>query len=197
MAKKHWIAIILISLLASSSWAATPVPSLMATPPQPAWSELPVPQKIILAPLSDDWDSLESYRQKKWLGIAERFPSMSPLEQRRIQSQMQVWGKLTPEQRELARKNFLTAKQLPEEEKQALRQKWQEYSSLSAEEKNALINTPADTSFPKRVLPPTSVVPPPPAGLNSDRRTVLPGFIPRISERIFPRQITADDLPAE
>ena len=65
---------------------------------------------------------------EKWLGIAERFPSMSPLEQRRIQSQMQVWGKLTPEQRELARKNFLTAKQLPEQEKQALRQKWQEYS---------------------------------------------------------------------
>ena len=197
MAKKHWVAIILISLLASSSWAATPVPSLMATPPQPAWSELSVPQKIILAPLSDDWDSLESYRQKKWLGIAERFASMSPLEQRRIQSQMQVWGKLTPEQRELARKNFLTAKQLPEEEKQALRQKWREYSNLSPEEKIALISTPANTSFPQRPAPPAGVVPPSPAGLNSDRKTALPGFIPRLSQRIFPGRISAEDLPAE
>ena len=197
MAKKHGVAIILISLLVSSSWAATPVPSLMATPPQPAWSELPVPQKIILAPLSDDWDSLESYRQKKWLGIAERFPSMTPLEQRRIQSQMQAWGKLTPEQRELARKNFLTASQLTEADKQALRQKWHEYSSLSPEEKNALINQPANTSFPKRLAPPAGVFPPPPAGLNSGKTSALPGFIPRLSQRVFPGRIQAEQFPAE
>ncbi|MEO8411598.1 MAG: DUF3106 domain-containing protein, partial [Propionivibrio sp.] len=127
------------------------------------WSELTVPQKIILAPLADDWDSLESYRQKKWLGIAARFLSMAPLEQRRIQGQMQAWGKMTPDERELARRNFLTTNQLPDEKKQALRQKWLEYSKLSAAEKEKLMPEVPQKPASRR-LPPPSSPPPAPAG---------------------------------
>jgi hypothetical protein len=36
---------------------------------------------------------------EEWLGITRRFASMTPEEQRRIQVQMQEWGKLTPAQR--------------------------------------------------------------------------------------------------
>jgi hypothetical protein len=138
MAKTPFVGVIFSCVLATAGWAATSSPSLIATPPQPKWSELTVPQKIILAPLSDDWDSLEYYRQKKWLGIAARFPAMTPEEQRRIQGQMQEWGKLTPEQRELARENFITANQLPTEKKRELKQKWEEYSSLPDEEKEKI-----------------------------------------------------------
>lgn len=138
MAKKLLVGVVLAGLVASAGWAAAPSnsPSLIATPPQPAWSELTVQQKIVLAPLSDDWDSLESFRRKKWLGIAARFFSMNPEEQRRIQRQMQEWGKLTPEERQMARENFRTASQLPTEKKKELIQKWEEYSSLPEEEKN-------------------------------------------------------------
>ena len=103
MAKSLLAGIVLICMFSSLGWAATPSPTLIATPPQPKWSELTVPQKAILAPLADDWDSFEYYRQKQWLGITARFPTMSSGEQSRIQKQMQEWGKLTPAQRQKAR----------------------------------------------------------------------------------------------
>ena len=158
MAKKHLAAVVLSAFLTITGWAATPSPSLIATTPQPMWSELTVPQKIILAPLSDDWDSMESYRQKKWLGIVNRFSAMTPEEQRRVQGQMQEWGKLTSEQRQLARENFKTVNQLPVEKKQELKQKWEEYSSLPEDEKEKLklqaaSKPPAKPGLPLPVTP--------------------------------------------
>ena len=167
MAKKHRVAIVFFSFLIAPAWAATPSPSLIATPPQPSWSELTVPEKIILAPLSDDWDSLEAYRQKMWLGIVARFSSMSALEQRRVQGQMQAWGKLTPDQRDLARKNFMTASQLPAEKKQALRQKWMEYSRLTSNEKSAFMQQSGEKLVLKRQLPQPVSKAPLPAGVKN------------------------------
>jgi len=139
MADKRGVAIaVLAGLLALPVHAEVSGPSAIVTPAQPQWTELTVEQKIVLAPLSDDWDNLESNRQKKWLGIARRFAAMTPAEQRRIQTQMQEWGKLTPAQRALARENFITASQLPAEKKEQLRQKWEQYSSLPEEEKDRL-----------------------------------------------------------
>ena len=138
-------------LVVSTGWAATPSPSLIAVPPQPKWTELKVEQKIVLAPLSDDWDAMENYRQKKWLGIAARFFSLTPDEQRRIQTQMQEWDKLTPEERQAARDKFKTANQLPADKKQELKQKWEEYSSLPEKEKE-LLKQQAES---KPVLKPT------------------------------------------
>ena len=166
MVKSRLAGVILSCMLLTPGWAATPSPSLIATPPQPKWSELTVQQKIVLAPLSDDWDSFEYYRQKQWLGITARFPTMTSEEQRRIQKQMQEWGKLTPEQRQKARENFLTATQLPTEKKQELKQKWEEYSNLPAEEKekfkqqartkttpNAISNTVPKAAIPAAETP--------------------------------------------
>lgn len=135
MAKKRLVGVVFGSLLTVAGWAATPNPSVIATPPQPIWTELTVQQKTVLAPLAADWDALEYYRRKKWLGIAVRFPSMTPDEQRRVQRQMQEWTKLTPEQRRLAREKYQAVTQLSTEKKQELRQKWQEYSNLPEEEK--------------------------------------------------------------
>jgi len=154
MAKTRFIAIALFSyVIASTGWAITPSPSLVATPPQPKWKELTVQQKILLAPLSDDWDSFEYYRQKMWLTIATRFPTMTPEEQRRVQAQMQEWGKMTPEQRQLARKNFRLASQLPEGEKQELKKKWEEYSSLPDDEKEKLKLQGTSKPSPKPARP--------------------------------------------
>jgi len=157
MAKKQLFGIIICCTFATSGWAETTSPSLIVTPAQPKWSELTVAQKIVLAPLGDDWDSFENFRQKKWLGIASRFPGMMLEEQRRIQKQMQVWGKLTPEERQLARENFKAAKELPAEKKQKLRQKWEEYANLPPEEKDRLkqlaANNPPSGPISKTILP--------------------------------------------
>ncbi|HRD88875.1 MAG: DUF3106 domain-containing protein [Candidatus Accumulibacter sp.] len=150
MAEKLGVAVaVLTALLALPVRAEVPGPSAIVTPAQPQWTELTVEQKIVLAPLSDDWDILESNRQKKWLGIARRFASMTPAEQRRIQTQMQEWGKLTPAQRAQARENFITASQLPAEKKEELRQKWEEYSSLPEAEKERLKQQAASKPVPK------------------------------------------------
>jgi hypothetical protein len=149
MAEKLSVALILSSLIASTAMADVLNPSAIATLPQPQWTELTVEQKVVLAPLSDDWDAMGYNSQKKWLGITRRFATMMPEEQRRIQGQMQEWGKLTPEQRRLARENFVSASKLPIEKKQELRQKWEEYSSLPEKEKERLKQQAASKPVPR------------------------------------------------
>ena len=124
--------------LTAPAWAAPSGPVLMATPPQPMWYELTTAQKIILAPLCDDWDAMEAYRQKTWLTIASRFPEMTPQEQRRVQEQMQTWSKLTNEERIAAREFFQEMAQMPAAQREQLRQQWKAYSSLPEEEKEKL-----------------------------------------------------------
>ena len=131
----------------------------MATPPQPKWSDLSIPQRIVLAPLSDDWDAMENYRQKKWISIAARFSEMPPEEQRRIQVQMQSWDKLSPEERNAARENFKSASQLPTEKKQQLKQKWEEYSSLPDAEKEKLKQLAEGQSTAKNIRPLPALTP--------------------------------------
>ncbi len=90
-------------------------------------------------PLAGEWDKLESFRRKKWLGIAQRYPSMTADEQKRIQHNMQAWVKLTPAQRQQAREQFKkNLHQMPPERRQAIKQKWQEYNELPDAEKERL-----------------------------------------------------------
>ncbi|MDR0362223.1 MAG: DUF3106 domain-containing protein [Planctomycetota bacterium] len=85
--------IILNLFLVAPVQAQTAGPATAASAPQALWSELTVPQKIILTPLADEWDSLEPFLREEWLGIAARFSSLSPQEQRHLQGQMQKRGK--------------------------------------------------------------------------------------------------------
>lgn len=82
MAKRRLIGgVILCMALAASVVAAPPTTAIIGTPPQPDWVELSVPQKSILAPLAKDWSKMDNIGRKKWLGIAERYPTMKQDEQ--------------------------------------------------------------------------------------------------------------------
>ena len=105
---------------------------------QPKWVELSLQQREVLAPLAGEWDKLESYRRKKWLEIAQRYPSLSPDEQTRLQRRMQAWVKLTPEQRKQAREQYKTLQKVPPEQREAIKQKWQEYKELPPDEQERL-----------------------------------------------------------
>ncbi|MDP1653499.1 MAG: DUF3106 domain-containing protein [Rhodocyclaceae bacterium] len=140
---------------------------------QPAWIELTQEQKQILAPLARDWDKMEAFRKKKWLGIAKRYPTMKPEEQARVQRRIKDWASLTPEQRTQARVQYKNLKTAPPERKEAIKEKWEQYSELPDEEKKRLAEKAArkplaksPKSTPK--LPattlhplPTAAVPPP------------------------------------
>lgn len=136
MATRRFIAGLAISLvLAGAVQADTPTAVIIGTPPQPGWSLLSTHQKIILAPLVGDWDQMENIRRKKWLGIAERFPKMTPEEQARVQQRMREWAALTPTQRAKVRDSYKEFNQLDPEKKLAVKKKWENYSNLSEEEK--------------------------------------------------------------
>jgi cell shape-determining protein MreC len=80
---------------------------------------------------------MDSARRKKWLGIATRYPSMTSLEQQRIQSQMRDWAALTPDQRKQVRDKYKNIKQLPPEKHEKIKHKWREYEQLREEQKKA------------------------------------------------------------
>ncbi|WMW79058.1 DUF3106 domain-containing protein [Undibacterium cyanobacteriorum] len=109
--------------------------STVANSTQIKWTNLTVEQKTALSALSAEWDNMDGLRQKKWLGIADKYSTMKPEEQKRVQERVAAWVKLSPEQRMLARENFTnTAKKSPEQKSA----QWQQYQQLSDAEKQKL-----------------------------------------------------------
>jgi hypothetical protein len=127
-------------LVAIALWLASPLSHAIVTPPlpQPSWVQLSTEQKNILAPLAGEWDKMDGFRRKKWLGIAQRYPSLSPDEQARMQRRMTDWAKLTPEERKAAREKYQSLQKAPPEKKEAVKQKWEEYKELPESEKSRL-----------------------------------------------------------
>lgn len=119
-----------------------------AAPPKksPSWAELTPAQQQILKPLAGDWDKLDKPRRTKWLGIAKRYPDMSPTEQKRVQDRMEKWARLTPEQRRTAREQYRKIGKLPPDKREVIAQQWEEYQQLPEEEKQSLAAEP-----PKKV----------------------------------------------
>ena len=146
-------AVILSFGLSSALWS--PAIAATATPleqplSQPNWSELNPQQKKILAPLAKDWDGLESFRRKKWLGIANRYPAMTPEQQQRVQVQMKPWSNLTPEERNEARERFKKEHMESQEQREAKRKKWEEYKALPESEKRKFREKAAKKAETKR-----------------------------------------------
>ncbi|MBI3374453.1 MAG: DUF3106 domain-containing protein [Betaproteobacteria bacterium] len=129
-------------------------PALAAPAPKkaPVWAELTAEQQQVLDPLKGEWDKMDRPRRIKWVGIAKRYPGMNPTGQRRVQTRMQNWAKLTPEQRSVARNSYRnTIVRLPPELKKDLRAHWQEYQALPDHEKRRLAAKPVE---PLRATPP-------------------------------------------
>ena len=114
------------------------------------WAALTVEQQQVLAPLRPHWDELDAARKKKWIGVAGRYPSMSPTEQQRVQRRMETWAKLSPDDRRKARETYLDLSRLPPEKKQDLREKWAEYQSLTPAERSQLQPAPGDAKAAER-----------------------------------------------
>ena len=144
-------ALIVVSAIWFAGLAQAASPIVTATPPQPKWAMLTQQQQVVLAPLAGDWDNMENYRRKKWLGIAARYPSMTPDAQQRMQEKMREWAALPPEVRRDAREKYKEYNKLSPESKAALKQRWQEYQQQkSAAEGGAPANPPPPTAEEKR-----------------------------------------------
>jgi Skp family chaperone for outer membrane proteins len=94
---------------------------------RPAWTELTPAQQQVLAPLQAEWEQLDTTRRKKWIAIADRYRTMKPPEQERLQKRMQEWAKLTPAERKAAREKYQTLKKQPPQKRDEVKRRWHEY----------------------------------------------------------------------
>jgi hypothetical protein len=117
-----------------------------------SWPELNDDQRLVLAPLEEDWSSLTITRQKKWVEVANRYPSMPDTDKSTLQSRMSEWAGLSRKQRQRARDNYLRILNISPEKKVAA---WESYQQLSAEDKKLLAQKRAQTSKPSAVTSPT------------------------------------------
>ena len=121
--------LVLIAALCIAFSAAAQTKTDAKKAPRPAWSELTPAQQQVLAPLQADWEQLDTTRRKKWMAIADRYPTMKPAQQQRLQKRMQEWAQLTPEERRAARERYQTLKKLPPEQRREVKEKWEERRS--------------------------------------------------------------------
>jgi hypothetical protein len=119
-------------LVGFSAFAAGPAKK------NPAWVDLTPDQQQTLKPLAAEWDSLDTPRRNKWLGIAKRYPSMNAKEQKRVQDRMAEWVRLSPDQRRAAREQFRKIGKLPPAKREVVSQHWEEYQQLPPEVKKNL-----------------------------------------------------------
>lgn len=151
---KALAALILGLCFALSASAAT------ADKKQPDWSQLTPEQQQILAPLANDWNTLEQRPRKQWLLLAKRYPKMKPDEQQRIQTQMQDWAKLTPEQRRIARENYKKLAKQPPEKREAVKQKWHEAQKQKQDPAKSALTPPPIPPADNAALPLAPASPP-------------------------------------
>ena len=116
----------LITFAAALSFAAS-APCLAATAPVVQagsdWAYLTPAQREVLAPFAKDWNSFTEVAKLKWIGIADRYPKMTPPEQANVRARMQEWSQLTPQERQNAREQYKKLRTVPPDERKQLEQK--------------------------------------------------------------------------
>jgi hypothetical protein len=123
---KTLVALITFLCIAFSAVAAQSKPEAKKVA-KPAWTELTPAQQQVLAPVQGEWEQLDTTRRKKWVSIADRYPTMKPAEQERLQKRMHEWAKLSPAERRAAREKYQTLKKQPPQKRDEVKRRWQEY----------------------------------------------------------------------
>ncbi|HSB24919.1 MAG TPA: DUF3106 domain-containing protein [Burkholderiaceae bacterium] len=136
----RWLWSALLALLLAGTTAHAQPPAPVKRPAEsggPSWASLTPEQRSVLAPLQNEWPSIDATRKAKWLNLAARYPKLPADDQRRIHERMTQWAHMSPQERAQARLNYQQAKQLPKEERQ---DQWHAYQALPESERKALAN---------------------------------------------------------
>lgn len=115
--------------------AAPVLPAISALAAAPTWQALTPAQRLLLAPLERDWDTLGPNQRSKWLNATPKLSSLPAAELARTHERMRDWARLTPAERVDARIGFQVAKQVDAEQRQA---KWEAYQALPPERRQEL-----------------------------------------------------------
>jgi len=124
---------------------------------QPLWSELSPAQRQVLAPFEDKWNALPVTEKRAWAELALRFPRMKADERKRVEKRIVEWAALTPEQRRIARANYVLAQQIAREN---LLAEWENYQSMTPDQRTvlgAVGNTTGSNTAARHVSGPTGL----------------------------------------
>jgi Protein of unknown function (DUF3106) len=161
------VGVSLLSISASSIAQATTTATAPSLPGRPLWSDLTEAQQQALAPLTEQWPTMNEPHKRKWLALSQNFSQLSADGQSILQSRMREWAALSPQKRTAARLNFAGVQQLPQDDKKA---KWEAYQALSPEAKRKLAaQQPQPVTGAAPVTKPVAaskLVPPPAATAN-------------------------------
>jgi hypothetical protein len=122
-------------LFASMLLAAALAFPVSARAAGPQWNQLNAQQRTALAPLQREWPRFDADRKRKWLDIAARYPAMSSEQRAMFQKRMSDWVRMTPQQRRVARDNYLATGRASLSKRQRA---WQRYQQLPAAQRHAL-----------------------------------------------------------
>jgi Protein of unknown function (DUF3106) len=139
MAQRFWRSLIPLFLLLCAQAFAAPTERPISAP---NWAQLKPIQQTLLKPLSADWPNMPQEQRLQWIGIADRFPRMTPQEQANVKQRMADWARLTPEARAKAREQYKKLRTVPPEARKQLEQKWRQYEALPPEQKQAYQSAP-------------------------------------------------------
>lgn len=103
-----------------------------------SWAELSSEQKTILAALGAEWDRLRPWQREKMLDIARAYPKLDEQQQLRVQRQLLKWSRMTPFEREVARKRYQQFQSLSPEHRQAIKDKWKAHRKATEPDAEAL-----------------------------------------------------------
>jgi hypothetical protein len=126
----------------STTAKSASVVNINAAPANPAastprWIDLTLSQQESLMPLVDTWNTLDQSQKRKWIALAQNYPSLAAPEQAKLHSRMEKWAVLNPSKREQARLNFSRTKIIASPERAS---NWEAYKALSPEERISLAN---------------------------------------------------------
>jgi len=99
------------------------------------WRQLPAQERQLLAPLASQWDQLTPGDRDKWRAMARELRDRPASEQARAQARMAEWARLSPQERNAARRNFEGAQRISPDERQ---ERWRAYQDLSPQERGQL-----------------------------------------------------------
>lgn len=140
----------------------------------PVWAELSATEQQALAPLRNQWVSIDELGKRKWLQIAARYPTMSEADQARLQERMVEWTRLTPQERSKVRLQFLEAKKIPTTKRQA---DWEAYQALTPEERKTLAARAASAARPASAPRPARKAEPAPNVASGKRKAQPQGGV--------------------
>ena len=110
-----------------------------------SWVQLTNEQHKVLNPLASEWDTLRPWQREKMLDIARDYPKMDSGKQALVQKRLSNWSRMTPYERENARKRHQQFQSLTPDKKSELRKKWMEYQKLPEEQRDKLRTESPDT----------------------------------------------------